>query len=218
MKYDILREYPWYSPSPDETGLDVVFVSDQENDEFPYDRAMSADEPQDPTGQFGGSHGQITPKDTSHSVWESVIREAGGLGMSFVSSSPGGMTGVTPGSSKFGGNPFDTEIDDDELEKAGRPDRSGDRVGDDVDNMVKLGDHDLERYLAAMKKDQDPVDFPGSAAPSDIVVFSGDGFTQGLGQATKSHRGLYGIADDADRDMPDKTVWPYLERLLPDEI
>ena len=193
--------------TPDETGLDQKFPPEEADPDYPYDEPGSVDSPMDPTGQFANTHAaMLTPKYVDHSVWDDVVDEAGGLGITFVKSSPGGMTGVTPGGAKFGGDPFDHYIDDDEL------DRFGEHAGDPFDNA--MNDTELDRFMGDIKKTRDLQSAPSSPFPSDIMVFQGDGFTSGASKAYRNHRDLYGIADSVDGDIQKKTVWTYLEGYL----
>lgn len=201
------RLIEWIPMTPDETGLDQKFPPEEAGDDYPYGEPGCVDSPMDPTGQFANTHaGPPTPHDVEHSSWDDAVKEAGGLGITFVKSSPGGMTGVTPGGAKFGGDPFDHEIDDDEL------DRFGEGSGDPYDQSYN--DEELDQFLGDMARERELQDVPSSPFPSDIVVFQGDGYTSGASQAYRNHRDLYGIADAVDGDLPKRSVWTYLESFV----
>lgn len=181
--------------TPSDTGLNGIRgrVTSAAWD-YPYS------EPRIGTDMNAGSHNPITPKDTEHTAWEE-LDEIMGSPIMLSKSSPGQMTGVTPGGHKFGNDPFDKEMDDDELSKAGR-----------VSEEPDVNDDELASFIKAKRDSDAGAQFHGgSPFPSDIVVVAGGGeFTTGLGGAMKGSRGLpFGkMSYDV---MPKRTVWDFLE-------
>lgn len=204
---------------PDDTGMLQKFFPDIKNSMYPYeDDTMSDSEPQDATDIHGWSHNVPTPSDPRHTAWADdskgdKIGEAAGLPMSLAKSSPGQMGGVTPGGAKFGGDPFDSEVDQDELEYDGK-NPLGEDPGDDMEEPVS--DFDLDSFRSDMDSEQQ--NFPGYDFPSDIVTIAGAGFFQGLGHALGKGRELAGIKDSADPELPEKTAWSYLETVVSGKI
>jgi hypothetical protein len=207
---------------PDSTGTYSKFFPAEKEKTFPYEDSSEGefelDEPQDKTDIHGWSHNTPTPSDTRHTAWDpdskgDKIGEAAGLPMSIGKSSPGQMAGVTPGSAKFGGDPFDSEVDQDELERDGK-NPIGEGPGDDMEEPVS--DDEISGFESDMEDMQQ--NFPGTDPPSDIVVVGGAGFFQGLGQALGKGRDIAGIKDGKDPDMPEVSAWSYLEATLVQKI
>jgi len=227
-----MKTGPWqrlvelsFGAFPDDTGMLQKLFPQIKGQEYPYEDGGLENEPQDATDVHGWSHNVPTPSDPRHTAWaekhdgdgehmpdadddaEEAERqdEAGGLPQDGARASAGGMGSSIPGGAKFGGNPFDREVDDDEVEKMGHvKEKSEEPVDDD----------ELERFLSAMGSEQEPANFPGSELPSDILAIAGGGeFAQGLGHALGKGRDLYGIRDGAG-ELPVKTAWSYLETLV----
>lgn len=214
---------------PSDTGMLQKFFPTISGGEFPYDEeGMSMEnEPMDTVDIHGWGHNAPTPSDPRHTAWadkhdgdgqylrtandeaeefsEALVYEV--EGSPFLIGKDSGTTGKNQADPKYGNNPFDKEMDDDELEAAGSED-----VAEEFENPVD--DEELDDFQKDMESEHDPVKYPGTEIPSDILDMAmGGAFTMGLGKSMKSRGDLAGIKDSVGELTP-KSAWAYLEAIV----
>lgn len=158
-----------------------------------YDRGTSGDEPD--------HHAGITPKDTSHSVWDE-IGEAMGVPSNIAMADRGGGLTATPGKGP-GAKPIkpwdDDTVDDETLSRYGESSEL------DFPGMVD----DPEE-----SKNSDKSRFDGSPFESEIMTFVGSGFQNGLGQHMARSRGVLSLADSINDILGNRSTWSFLENIV----
>ena len=198
---------------------------DDEKDQFPYDIDPSYGEPAAyDRGSKGGSlHGTITPKDTSHSVWDDIEEVMGSpilIGKAVQGAQMGHATGVPGATGDWASMPIRPwDVDDDDVDEGfmGRmtidpsvpppepvPNAGSPKFHDQTDDEVE---RKVDRVWG--RDDNDSMTSPGQVQPAGTIFIVGSPapFAQGTGLAMRPSRGRVGL-------IPKESAWDALLKLM----